>query len=211
MTEADRPYSILVIEDDPAYLNNMELILRMEGFRVRTASDGASGFEMLRGEIPDLILCDIMMPGMDGHTFFEFLKQDVMFSDVSFIFVTALTDRADFRKGMSAGADDYLTKPFTAEELIAAVTGRLNRLRTIRRNADNTSLKDDVAWLRELITRREHEVLLLVGCGATSRQIADHLRISVRTVENHRTNLMKKLNASNAATLARWAIIAQQM
>lgn len=204
-------HAILIIEDDAAYRHNMELILQMEGFNVRTAPDGRAGLALMREELPELILCDIMMPEMDGHTFFDILKSDVVFADVSFIFVTALADRADLRKAMSAGADDYLTKPFTAEELIAAVTGRLNRLNTVRQNAGIVSFQKERAHLRERLTPREHEVLLMVGRGDTSKQIAGQLGISIKTVEIHRSNLMNKLDASNAATLARWAMIAEQL
>ncbi len=204
-------HAILIIEDDAAYRHNMELILQMEGFSVRTAPDGRAGLALMREELPELILCDIMMPEMDGHTFFDILKSDVVFADLSFIFVTALSDRADQRKAMSAGADDYLTKPFTAEELIAAVTGRLNRMNSVRQNAGIVSFQQERAYLRERLTPREHEVLLMVGRGDTSKQIAGQLGISIKTVEIHRSNLMNKLDASNAATLARWAMIAEQL
>lgn len=204
-------HEILIIEDDVAYRHNMELILRLEGFSVRTAPDGRAGLALMREELPELILCDIMMPEMDGHTFFDILKNDVLFADVSFIFVTALADRADLRKAMSAGADDYLTKPFTAEELIAAVTGRLNRMNAVRQNASIVSFEKEREYLRERLTPREHEVLLMVGRGDTSKQIAGQLGISIKTVEIHRGNLMSKLDASNAAMLARWALIAEQL
>ncbi len=72
MTKSARTHTLLVIEDDPAFLDNIDVILRMEGFRVCKASSGATALAMLRDEIPDLILCDIMMPGMDGHTLLDF-------------------------------------------------------------------------------------------------------------------------------------------
>lgn len=204
-------YSILVIEDDPSICSNIELILQMEGFDVCIAADGRSGLAKVRDKRPDLILCDIMMPEMDGHTFLEVLKRDSNHAGISFIFVTALGDRADVRRGMSAGADDYLTKPFSAEELVAAVTSRLQRLETIRLHSGKSAYQKEQAVLRQQISAREREVLLLVGKGATSKEIAECLGISLRTVEVHRSNLMRKLNAANAATLARWAGIAEQM
>lgn len=205
-----RTYTILIIEDDPSYRGNIETILKMEGFRVRTATDGSSGLASLREELPDLILCDIMMPEMDGQALFDAIKKERLFAEFAFIYVTALASRAEQRRAMAAGVDDYLTKPFTAEELLAAVTGRLNRLRIVRHGADSLSFHKEVAWLREQLTPRELEVLLLVGRGDTSRQIADRLGISIKTVEIHRSNLMNKLDANNAATLARWAFIAEQ-
>lgn len=204
-------YSILIIEDNPSICGNMELILQMEGFDVRTASDGTSGLAMMREKRPDLILCDIMMPAMNGHSLLEFLKGETSFVDIPFIFVTALGERSDVRRGMSAGADDYLTKPFSAEELLAAVTGRLHRLETIRQHSIKSAFQKEHAIIQQRISVREREVLLLVGHGATSREISERLGISLRTVEVHRANLMRKLDAANAAILARWAVIAEQM
>lgn len=204
-------YSILIIEDEPALCCNIELILRMEGFDTRTAADGLSGLARISEKRPDLILCDILMPGMDGHTLLNQLKSEAELADIPFIFVTALGERSDVRRGMSSGADDYLTKPFTAEELVAAITGRLHRLETIRLFSTRATFREEHAILRQRISARELEILLLVGNGATSREIADRLGISLRTVEVHRSNLMDKLGAANAAILARWAVIAEQM
>lgn len=204
-------YSILVIEDDPSICSNIELILQMEGFDVRTACDGQTGLDKVREKRPDLILCDILMPEMDGHALFEILNCENALADIPFIFVTALSNRADVRRGMSAGADDYLTKPFSADELLAAVIGRLHRLETIRLHSSKSAFHKEHAALRQQVSAREREVLQLVGNGATSKEIAERLGISIRTVEVHRSNLMRKLNAANTAILARWAVIAEQM
>lgn len=204
-------YSILVIEDDPSICSNIELILQMEGFDVRTACDGQTGLAKIREKRPDLILCDILMPEMDGHTLLEILNGENALADIPFIFVTALSNRADVRRGMSAGADDYLTKPFSADELLAAVIGRLHRLETIRLHSAKSAFQMEHAVLSQQVSAREREVLHLVGNGATSKEIAERLGISIRTVEVHRSNLMRKLNATNVAILARWAVIAEQM
>jgi len=204
-------YSILIIEDDPSICSNMELILQMEGFDVHCAADGVSGLAMVYEKHPDLILCDILMPEMDGLTLLDVLKNEGIHAEIPFIFVTALGERGDVRRGMSAGADDYLAKPFSAEELVSAVTGRLHRLETRRLNSTKIAFREEQDILRQRISAREREVLLLVGTGATSRQIAGQLGISLRTVEVHRSNLMTKLEATNAAMLARWAVIAEQM
>ncbi len=204
-------YSILIIEDDPAYISMMEVILQMEGFDVRTATDGSSGLALLRQKRPDVILCDIMMPDMDGHRVLETVKGECALADIPFIFVTALGERADVRLGMSAGADDYLSKPFSAFELLTAVTGRIRRHEMIHQKRRESDFQEEKAILRRKITRREREVLLLVGKGSTSRNIAERLGVRLKTVEVHRANLMNKLDAPNAATLARWAVIAEQM
>jgi DNA-binding NarL/FixJ family response regulator len=189
----------------------MESILQREGFHVRSAADGQAGLDMIAERRPDLILCDIMMPNMDGHSVLSRLRADTVSADIPFIFVTAMGDRSEVRRGMSAGADDYLSKPFSAEEILAAVTGRLSRRETLRNHGSKPALQEDFAFLRQQTTVREREVLNFVGRGATSKEIAEQLGITIRTVHAHRTNLMNKLGAANAALLARWAVIAEQM
>lgn len=202
-------YSILIIEDDSSYRSIMEKILKLEGFIVRSACDGKSGLAMLHENHPDLVLCDIKMPVVDGHMVLETLRKAPATAGIPLIFISAMGERADIRRGMSEGADDYLPKPFSAEELIAAVTGRIRRHASIKVQQEVTTLKEERALLRDRITRREREVLLMVGRGATSREIASQLAVTLKTVEVHRANLMRKLGAANAASLARWAVIAE--
>ena len=205
-------YSILIIEDDPRLNSNMELILQMEGFDVRTAHDGLSGLAKTREQRPDIILCDIQMPGMDGNTLLETIKGDPDFVDIVFVFITALSDHAHMRSGMLAGADYYLTKPFSVEDLLAVITGRLRKLAILReRFMDSDSEVAEKRRLLQHISRREREILLLIGQGFTSRSIAEKLFISPKTVDVHRSQLMKKLGASNAVMLAHWAVIAEKI
>jgi DNA-binding NarL/FixJ family response regulator len=204
-------YSILIIDDDPSYRNMMETILLMEGFDVSVASNGPSALSMLGEKRPNLILCDIMMPVMDGYCVLDILNGENTLSDIPFVFVTALDGRMEVRRGMSAGADDYLSKPFSADELLAAVTGRIRRHEMITLHQGNSVFLMEQTILRTKITVREQEVLLMVGQGATSREIAERLGIAQKTVEVHRANLMRKLDAANAACLARWAVIAELM
>lgn len=198
--------SIVIIEDDPSYSDMMKTILCLEGFEVRTASDGPSGLAMLRERCPDLILCDIMMPGMDGYAVLDAVKDDTAIGDIPFIFVTALGEREQVRGGMSAGADDYLPKPFSAAELLAAVTGRLRRHEMFKVRNGSADFQKEQELLRHTITRREREVLHWVGRGATTKEISEQLGVSSKTIEVHRANLMRKLAATNAAGLARWVL-----
>lgn len=201
--------SILIIDDDPSCIDMMETILYMEGFDVRSASDGQSGLSLTRETRPDLILCDIMMPNMDGHELLKTLNGEPGLSDIPFIYVTALGERIDIRRGMSAGADDYLPKPFSAEELLAAVAGRIHRREKIIQQYVALDFAKERSILKKRVTAREREILGMVGLGVKSRQIAKCLNISQKTVTAHRANLMKKLGAGNAAALARWAVIAE--
>ncbi len=204
-------YAILVIEDDPLLCKNMGLILQMEGFEVRTAADGMIGQAMIAEKKPDLILCDILMPGMNGFTLLEEIKKNPDFCDILFIFVTALSEHADIRRGMLAGADDYLTKPFSTDDLIASVNGRLRKLGALQKRAIPVADAAEQDILRDRVSAREKEVLILVGQGATTREIAERLFISPKTVEVHRSRLMKKLEVVNAVGLAHWANIAENM
>jgi DNA-binding NarL/FixJ family response regulator len=204
-------YSILIIEDDSSYRSMMALVLQMEGFDVRAAADGQTGFSLLREKRPNLILCDIMMPGMNGHSVLDAVKRDKMLANIPFVFVTALAERADVRRGMSAGADDYLPKPFSAGELLDAVSSRIHRHEIISSQHRELPFQEEQTILSTKITRREREVLLMVGQGATTRAIAKQLGVSLKTAEAHRANLMNKLDVPNAASLARWAVVAEQM
>ncbi|HIJ87935.1 MAG TPA: response regulator transcription factor [Desulfuromonadales bacterium] len=204
-------YSILIFEDDETSRIYMESVLKQEGFDVRCALDGQSGLDLLYKKRPDLILCDIMMPNMDGHAVLEAVKNERAFADIPFIFVTGQVDRADQRRGMCEGADDYLTKPFTSEELVSAVVSRLYRIGLFRQQGENAFFQAEIYILRHQTTDREREVLQMVGQGVTSKEIARRLDLRPNTVEVHRANLMRKLDAPNAASLARWAFIAEQI
>jgi DNA-binding response OmpR family regulator len=125
--------TILVIEDQPKILENVLETLEIEGFQVYGVSNGMAGVQLARAYLPDLILCDIMMPGMDGYAVLMELQNNAETSAIPFIFLTARTDRDSQRQGMELGADDYLTKPFTRSELLAAITARLQKQATYGR------------------------------------------------------------------------------
>lgn len=118
---------ILVIEDTSEIRNNVLDFLEAEDFEVKTAKNGREGLELALQEPFDLILCDIMMPELDGYGVISQLRQQPTTADVPFIFLTAKGERSDLRLGMTLGADDYLTKPFTPKELLAAIQTRLQR------------------------------------------------------------------------------------
>ncbi|WP_080236794.1 response regulator [Spirosoma rigui] len=119
--------TILLIEDNEAIRENTAEILELTGYTVHTAENGKVGVEKALAHKPDLVICDIMMPVLDGYGVLHIFNKNPLLAGVPFIFLTAKTERTDFRKGMELGADDYLTKPFDESELLSAIEGRLNR------------------------------------------------------------------------------------
>jgi DNA-binding response OmpR family regulator len=118
---------VLIIEDNTDIRENVVEILSLSGYDVFDAEDGTKGVALATKNQPDVILCDIMMPGIDGYDVFEILNNQDETKTIPFIFITAKSERTDVRKGMEMGADDYLTKPFDATELINAIETRLKK------------------------------------------------------------------------------------
>lgn len=118
---------ILVIEDEQGIRENIQELLEAKGFKVRTAANGKQGLQEAQNFLPHLVICDVMMPKMDGFKLLEMVRKTPSIQNVPFIFLTARIDKNDIRKGMELGADDFLTKPFTYKELLSAVVTRLNR------------------------------------------------------------------------------------
>jgi two-component system sensor histidine kinase/response regulator len=119
--------TILVVEDDPSMLEIISFLLEDEGYKIMQANNGQAGLSVLENHLPDLIISDVMMPGMDGFDFYEHVHDRPEWGQIPFIFLTAKGQRTDIRRGMGLGADDYLTKPFEPEELLSAVRVRLAR------------------------------------------------------------------------------------
>ena len=120
-------HKILVIEDHLEVRENLHELLELCNYHVISAPDGTSGVQMALTEQPDLILCDIMMPGIDGYEVLNTLGRHPETAAIPFIFLTARADKADIRRGMQLGADDYLTKPFEEQDLLRAIQVRLHK------------------------------------------------------------------------------------
>ena len=120
---------ILVIEDDETVRKNVLDLLEAEGYDGLGAPDGKRGVELAVQLLPDLVICDVSMPGIDGYEVFELLGAQPSTAVIPFIFLSARAERADVRRGMTLGAEDYLTKPFTRSELLDSIRARLRRRR----------------------------------------------------------------------------------
>ena len=194
---------ILIIEDEEQTRKNLATILRMEGHTALTAADGQAGLEMARRELPDLILCDVMMPLLDGHGVLKALREDKETAGIPFIFLTARGERTELRTGMNLGADDYLTKPATASELLAAIEARLKR-EAQRPPGEFAPDFSSFAPLEALgLTAREAEVLLWVAQGKSNGEISAIIGAAENTVKKHLQNIFEKLGleSRNAAAV----------
>lgn len=130
---------ILLIEDDAVLRDNTAELLELLNYQVEVAANGKIGVEKAKNETPDIIICDIMMPQLDGYGVLEQLGKDSHTQNIPFIFLSAKTERQDVRKGMNMGADDYITKPFSEDELVSAIESRIAKaaiLKDMRGNED---------------------------------------------------------------------------
>lgn len=134
--------TLLLIEDNEVIRENTAEILELAGYTVHTAENGKIGVEKALTHKPDLVICDIMMPVLDGYGVLHIFTRNPQLAGVPFIFLSAKIKRTDFRKGMELGADDYLTKPFDESELLSAIEGRLNRFQNVRSVAFQASLSN---------------------------------------------------------------------
>lgn len=212
---------ILVIEDQASMRRNVALLLELEGYDVVTAGDGRAGIELARSARPDLILCDVMMPEVDGHGVVQALRAETDTAQIPFIFLTARGDRSDVRTGMNLGADDYLTKPVVREELLAAIGTRLARAESLqsllRTAASSGGFHPDFSSAAPLestlgLTPREAEVLLWTAQGKSNGDVAVILGMSDKTVKQHLGSVFQKLGVEGraAATLRALEILANR-
>lgn len=129
---------ILVIEDNLEVRENLEEILELSGYEVIAAEDGKVGVEKALSNMPDLILCDVMMPQLDGFGVLNILSKRTETSSIPFVFLTAKAEKTDFRRGMNLGADDYITKPFYKDELLSVIETRLRKSERLQNTFDKS-------------------------------------------------------------------------
>lgn len=157
---------ILVIEDDAWIRESAIELLEAEGFEAIEATNGLEGLEKVQELLPDLIVCDVMMPEMDGYSLLEKLQANEKMANIPFIFLTAKVDKKDMRQGMDLGADDYLTKPFSRAELIFSISARLKKRQSSASERNRLkvnflrSLQDGLSNRLSNISRLADEILL---------------------------------------------------
>lgn len=198
---------ILVIDDEAKLRKQFATLLALEGFTVLEARNGREGVEVVRRELPDLVICDITMPEMNGHRVLETLRGEPRTAHLPFMFLTGWGEREDLRAGMNLGADDYLVKPVDPEEFIAAVQARLRRAELAMGRKRSPSVEAAPAQLVPLgLTPREAEVLFWVAQGKSNPEIATILGIGLTTVKKHLEATFAKLGVENRTSAAALAL-----
>jgi len=189
---------VLLIEDEPQMRKNMLLILKKEGFAAVGAANGEEGITLALRELPDVILCDVMMPGTDGYGVLKAIRAERATEMTPFIFLTAKGERTDVRDGMNQGADDYLIKPVVVADLLGAIQARV-----VRREQHARELRpvfDTPKPLEALgLTPREAEVLFWVAQGKMNAEIGIILDASPATIKKHIEHIFEKLDVENRA------------
>jgi DNA-binding NarL/FixJ family response regulator len=223
---------ILLVDDDKTLQTVLTRYLEKRGYSVQVATSGIQGLKMFSQDPPDLVVSDIMMPGMDGVEFCRRLRATRPGQLVPFIFLTAKKDLEDRVQGHYIGADDYITKPFEPLELLAKIESQLERsrrihsemIRLIQQAPEDTlavkAVQEEAPAAVAVATRpplpsepteelpltpAEARVFWEVIQGLTNKQISQRLFISPRTVQTHLSNILTKLSLENRSQLVRFA------
>ena len=203
---------LLVVDDEPNLLRAVGACLRGEGFDVVTARGGPEALVRVAESVPDLVVSDVRMPGMDGCQLARQLRSSPRTALTPIVFLTAKDETADRIEGFRAGVDAYLTKPFEPDELVAVIRGILERVQ--RTHAEIARLvgasQPDAArrgrFYDEALTEAEERVAEAVARGLTNKEIAAEFGISVRTVENHISHILSKKGFGNRVEIARYVL-----
>ena len=193
---------ILVIEDEPEMRRNITALLRYHDYEPIAAENGRVGVETARRHKPDLILCDVMMPELDGYGVLQALQTDATLARTPFIFLTAKGEKDDLRSGMNLGADDYLTKPVANAELVGAIEARLRRSERQVNREFKPDFSSHEPLLKLGLTPRAAEALLWLAQGKTNSDIATILGISESTVKKHVQEMFDKLGVETRGAAA---------
>lgn len=199
---------LMLVDDDPNLIVLVKDYLEFRGYDVLTAENGRQALELLQKTIPDLIICDVMMPEMDGYTLVEHIREDPRTEWIPVLFLSAKGQSQDKVKGLTTGADVYMVKPFEPEELVAQVESSLKQAsRLIKHQSPNDNNTTTIKPRRQVeLTTTEIKVVKLVAQGLSNRDVADIMNVSQRTIESHVSNMLQKTGLHNRTELARWAM-----
>ncbi len=200
--------TLLLIDDDPNLTLLVKDYLEFRGYNVLVANNGQEGLDVLDQTMPDMIICDVMMPELDGYAFVQRVRENPRTNWIPILFLSAKGQSADRVKGLSTGADVYMVKPFEPEELVAQVESSLKAASRLREHptgrleeGPTIQVPFDVS-----LTPTELKVVQLVARGMANREIAEQMNVSQRTIESHVSNMLGKTGLHNRTELSRWAI-----
>ena len=222
------PTRLLLVDDEPGLRAAVQAYLVDEGFDVTTASDGEAGWQKAQQLLPDLVISDVMMPRCDGYELLKRLREDERLSGTPVIFLTAKGMTIDRTQGYLAGVDDYISKPFDPDELIARVKNVVKRQERLLSeaarfaDADVGQMARQITEIKSMLTQgdngptndislpnftpREASVLQLVAEGLMNKEIARKLETSIRNVEKYVSRLFIKTGTSSRTELVRYAL-----
>jgi DNA-binding NarL/FixJ family response regulator len=208
MQDTAESKQLLLIDDDPNLVLLVKDYLELRGYTVITAKNGRDALKVFEKDIPNLIICDVMMPEMDGYTFVKKVRENPQTSWLPVLFLSAKGQIQDRVTGLSKGADVYMVKPFEPDELVAQIEASLKQSERMRQ-AQGPDLGSAVSIQVPFdvdLTPTEQRVIQLVAKGMSNKEIADELKVSQRTIESHVSNMLGKTGLHNRTELARWAI-----
>jgi DNA-binding NarL/FixJ family response regulator len=200
---------LLLIDDDPNLVVLVKDYLELRGYVVEAAKNGRDALRLLEKGLPNLIICDVMMPEMDGYTFVKRVRENPQTNWLPILFLSAKGQMQDRVAGLSKGADVYMVKPFEPDELVAQIEASLKQASRMRQVPATAEVESGVSLQVPFdveLTPTEQKVIQLVARGMANREIAQDLSVSQRTVESHVSNMLGKTQLSNRTELARWAI-----
>jgi DNA-binding NarL/FixJ family response regulator len=199
---------LLLVDDDPSLILLLKDYLEFQGYQVMTVNNGCQALELLEKDIPDIVICDVMMPEVDGYEFLKSLREHQDIGWIPVLFLSALGQSLDRIKGLNLGANAYMNKPFEPEELLAQIKSILNQSSQLQQHVNAIPpLTPPIQVNHEVkVTSSELKILREVAKGFGNKKISTELKLSQRTVESHISNLLSKTGLKNRTELARWVI-----
>jgi DNA-binding NarL/FixJ family response regulator len=199
---------LLLVDDDFSLVFLLKDYLEFQGYQVTVVNNGRQALDVLEKDIPDMIICDVMMPEVDGYEFLKSLRDRQDIGWIPVLFLSALGQSLDRIKGLNLGANVYMNKPFEPEELLAQVKSTLNQFSQIQQHIKTIPLVTTPIQVNPgvKVTRTELKVLLQIAKGFGNKKISTEMNLSQRTVESHVSNLLSKTGLNNRTELTRWVI-----
>jgi DNA-binding NarL/FixJ family response regulator len=197
---------LLLVDDDSTCTALLSRYLMSKAYQVAIAEDGCQAIEQLDEALPDLIISDIMMPKMDGFTLLQQIKQNANTTWIPVILLSAKTASCDRLKGLNAGANAYLTKPFSLKELLAHVQTLIQLSYSLRADTRRQLEQRIQAPIDVKLTTSELSMAKLVAQGLSNYEISQRLVISKRTVESCISRMLRKTELNNRTELSRWVL-----